>query len=173
MGLPNDILNILFGGYSASYRRMRGIILGSTYPMKSKNTHISKETFYTTFARLKRNGYVIKKNNEWAITRKGKDYFKKKVDFLLPSHSHPHSSLPGKSEEKKNKKIIIAFDVPEKYRRKRDWLRSELMLLDFIPIQKSVWFGPAPLPQKFIENLDSLKILDYLKFFKAEEKEIV
>jgi DNA-binding transcriptional regulator PaaX len=171
MSLSNNILNILFGGYSASYRHMWRIILGSTYPTKNRNTSVSKETLYTTLARLKRNGYAVKKDNEWVITRKGKEYFRKKINFLLPSHSRPHSS--DRSKTKKNGNIIVAFDIPEKYRRKRDWLRSELIFLDFTPIQKSVWFGSAPLPQKFIENLNSLKILHCLKFFKAEEKEIV
>jgi len=42
-----------------------------------------------------------------------------------------------------------------------------------LPIQKSVWLGPIPLPKDFIENLSELDILQYLKFFKVKEKDIV
>ena len=69
--------------------------------------------------------------------------------------------------------MIIAFDVPEKYRRERDWLRIELKNLGFAMMQKSVWYGSSPLPQDFITSLDDLKILKFIKFFDVKEHEIV
>ena len=69
--------------------------------------------------------------------------------------------------------MIVAFDVPEHERYKRDWLREELLVLGFEPIQKSVWFGPSPLPENFVRELGSRELLSYLKFFRAREEELV
>jgi len=45
--------------------------------------------------------------------------------------------------------------------------------LGFEPIQKSVWFGPAPLPEDFLESLSELNLLPFLKFFRTTEEELV
>lgn len=68
--------------------------------------------------------------------------------------------------------MIVVFDIPEKKRRYRDWLRSELVSFDFDLIQKSVWFGPS-LPPEFIEYLDKEGLLKYVRFFRAEEKDLI
>lgn len=167
MSLSDDILTILFS-YSAGYKRMRQLLFSPTYPRLRKRSEIKQEVLYTTLGRLKRNGLVTKKDNNWTMTKKGKEYFHKRIKSLLPFHSPP---LEIKKNLKKN--MVVAFDIPEKYREKRKWLRAELTLLGFLPIQKSVWFGPAPLPKDFIIKLNELDILQYLKFFKAEEKDIV
>jgi len=54
---------------------------------------------------------------------------------------------------------ILIFDVPEKIRGKRDFLRRELIDFGFYPLQKSVWVYPYPC---FDE------ILFIGKFFNAE-----
>jgi DNA-binding transcriptional regulator PaaX len=76
-------------------------------------------------------------------------------------------------QKNKDKNLIIIFDIPEKERQKRDWLRGELVALGFVSLQKSVWFGPAPIPKKFIEYLAKMNIISYLKFFKATETDLV
>ena len=73
----------------------------------------------------------------------------------------------------KPKNMVIVFDIPEKHKHKRNWLRLELANLGFGLLQKSVWFGPAPLPKTFIRALDELKLLRHLKFFEARETEII
>ena len=69
--------------------------------------------------------------------------------------------------------MVIVFDIPELRRKQRNWLRAELVALDFIPLQKSVWLGPAPLPKEFIKYLSETNLLQYLKFFKAAEEDII
>lgn len=171
MSLSNDILTTLFGGYSASYKAMWRIINGDTRPRRS-NTQVKQSTLYITIARLKKNGLIAKHGDTFKITSKGKEFYNKRRLLSLPSH-FKSASVNTDNGEFIRKNMIIAFDIPEHYRRKRDWLRIDLTMLGFAPIQKSVWFGPAPLPRSFIKNLDDLKILAYLKFFKAEEQEIV
>lgn len=60
---------------------------------------------------------------------------------------------------------VVIFDIPEKERRKRAWLRSALQHLKFKMIQKSVWVGKTKLPKEFLEDLTMLKLLTYVHIF--------
>jgi len=167
MSTADDIFTILLGDYSASYKKLRQVLYAST-PPREQRSYASPKTLYTTLSRLKKNGLVAREGGFWKITKKGGKYFEKKKETSFPRHT-----FYKEIKRYAPKSMIVAFDVPERYRRKRDWLRVELTMLGFKPIQKSVWLGPAPLPKKFIESLDEFNILQFIKFFKAEEKEIV
>lgn len=167
MALADDILTILFD-YSGGYRLMRQQLLNPTYPRTRRSVNVNQKALYVTMARLQQRGLVEKKKKIWGITRKGREYLEEKLSFRLPSHS-----LSRKPSRRREKNMIIAFDIPEKDRRKRAWLRAELVLLGFVPIQKSVWFGPTPLPREFIRNAGDLNILRHLKFFEVKEADIV
>jgi len=56
--------------------------------------------------------------------------------------------------------VIVAFDVPERDRKKRNWLRAALCMLGLKPLQKSVWVGKVMLPQEFFEDLEALGLSD-------------
>jgi len=137
---------------------------------KKPETSISEGSLRVTLSKLKKRGLLDNKKGrgKWEITPKGLTYLHKlkKRELDLPTHISKISST-------KVKNMIIVFDIPEKERKKRSWLRIELTNLGFSMLQQSVWFGPAPLPDKFIESLDYLKLLPYLKFFKATEADIV
>ena len=45
--------------------------------------------------------------------------------------------------------------------------------LGFEMLQRSVWLGPSPVPQEFIDSLRKLQILQYMKFFEAKEADII
>ena len=117
---------------------------------------------------MKRLGFIKIENRILLITQKGKEYVQEKLAKKLPRHAVLITNM-----KKKTNNLIIAFDVPEKYRYKRDWLRDELACLMFVSIQKSVWFGPGPLAKEFIEKLNELDLLPYIKFFSAKETEII
>ncbi|MEK7166804.1 MAG: hypothetical protein AAB732_00070 [Patescibacteria group bacterium] len=69
-----------------------------------------------------------------------------------------------------DKKIrIVIFDIPEKKRKYRDWLRRELCLLEFKLLQKSVFVGKYPLPQGLIEEIDNYNLTPYVFIFIVEE----
>lgn len=127
------------------------------------------ENLSVALSRLKKNGLVSREGHIWAITQRGEKFLRDHPILTLI----PHRKKITHEENRRKKNMIIAFDIPEQYRRKRNWLRVELVNLGFIKIQKSFWFGPAPLSQDFIESLHSLQLLPYLKFFNAKEEEIV
>ncbi len=177
MSLADDIL-IILTSYSGGYRLMRQRIRG--YYGKPKAYHPSRrdyltriktfkdETLRKTLSRLKKRGLVENPKSIWRITKKGRDYITTKLADRLNFHGVYKQSLKTRA-----KSMIIAFDIPESYRRAREWLRYELRLLGFELLQKSVWIGPSPLPKEFIEAINELNLISYMKFFRATEEDIV
>lgn len=172
MSLVEEILTILTD-YHGGYKLMRSRMSGYTGPIpsgKKKNyreiQEIKDASLRSTLSRLKKQGLINNKKGIWEIKKEGREYLKKKLGSKIPHFDH----LKSKNKEKE---IIVVFDIPEKKKYRRNWLRVELVALGFIPLQKSVWLGPAPLPKEFIEYLSKINLLQYLKFFKAAEAEII
>ena len=165
-----DFLLAFLGSSPGSYKKLWMDMAGYSWPddlphQKSKKKP-KKEVLRTTLHRLKKRGFVEHSNHIWNITAKGKEYLETKLASVLPLRR-------GRSSKVKKRNLIVAFDIPEAVRRKRNWLREELVWHGFEQLQKSVWLGPGPLPQEFIEDLHHLGILQYIRFFQATEKEII
>lgn len=140
---------------------MAGYSWPEDFPYHKSRKQLKEEVLKTTLSRLKRKGFVENNNHVWKLTQKGKEYIVRKF-------------LRKKTKAQKRKPcLIIAFDIPENMRWKRDWLRGMLILFYFKQLQKSVWFGPAPLPHDFMEMLRERDILPYLRFFEAKEADII
>ncbi|PIR88022.1 MAG: hypothetical protein COU10_01425 [Candidatus Harrisonbacteria bacterium CG10_big_fil_rev_8_21_14_0_10_45_28] len=168
MSLTDDLLIILTdysGGYKLLRKKMRGW-MDIPKPKRIDYQKLKEQTLRTTLSRLKKRGLVENKNGIWAITKKGIEFLKNKLISKIPHFGH----LKTKN---KKKEMVVIFDIPEIRKKQRNWLRMELMALGFIPLQKSVWLGPAPLPKEFIKYLSDTNLLPYLKFFKATEEDIV
>lgn len=179
MSIAEDLLTILTN-YSGGYKLMRQKLYSPTYPWpdgykKIKKTQdeaikeikeIKEGTLRKTLSRLKKQGLVENKNRIWVITKQGREYLKNKQSLRNLHFGHL------KIKNAKNNMIVI-FDIPEIRKKQRNWLRGDLMALEFIQLQKSVWFGPAPLPKEFIKYLNDTNLLQYLKFFKVAKEEIV
>ena len=97
-------------------------------------------------------------NKEFAISKLGRV----KLDKLK-------GGLPGRQYEKKsqNNSIIISFDIPERLRRKRNWVRGVIKNLGFEMIHQSVWVGKTKIPKEMIEDLEKLKILEFVEIFEV------
>ena len=121
----------------------------------------SRLTFSAVLSRLRKEGFVVRKKSKkfavWRITPKGL--------ILLQTET-----------KKKNKLIkdgisrIVTFDIPEKQRKKRRWIREELLELGYQPLQKSVWLGFSPLPEDFFKDLDLLSLKKHIHIFSIEKK---
>ncbi len=166
MSLTDDVLTICFSGYHTSYKAIRRKLVGlEAVPYKYKSEinyqNIKEQTLKTTLYRLKKKGLLEKKKDGWVTTKIGKNLIEKKLKHF-------------KQYQKSFKKdLIIIFDIPEEHKKERYWLRKELINLGFKLLQKSVWIGPAALPEEFIQYLNQINILPYLKFFAAKEVNIV
>ncbi len=147
-----------------SYRRAREAVYGrdvGRYPV------FSKQKFYTLLNHLKREGLVEKEKAEsgtlWQITGKGKrmlSNFYKQKQYVIPSYEKSKSPVT----------TIIIFDIPERERWKRFWLRTALLSLDFSLLQKSAWIGKNKIPERFIKDLDERKMLNYVHIFEVTKK---
>lgn len=171
MALRHDILTILTS-YHEGYQIMRRGITnpyGLPFFELKKRTELRAPTLSVTLSRLKKNGLVMQSGGSWSITTRGKKFLDEHP-LPIPYPEHTKKVAP---KSQKERGMIVAFDIPEQHRKKRDWLRRELVGLGFTKIQKSFWYGPAPLSKDFIRSLHALDLLSHLKFFNAREEEIV
>jgi len=177
MNVTDDTL-IILGSYSRGYalmrRRLRGYTGPADFPRLKQSLDVKENTLRITLSRLKKRGLVQNRTGTWTITKQGRKYLEERLEKFLKGIFFSIAHAPySKITHKNQRNMIVAFDIPEKQKNKRDWLRAELRNLGFIPLQKSVWFGPSPLSESFIKAIHELNILQCLKFFKASEYEIV
>ena len=78
----------------------------------------------------------------------------------------------SQSNKKSGIKLII-FDIPEKDRIKRDWLRFKLEQLGFRKMQMSVWWGRGALPEEFIADLAKYEILPHVHILAVSQRGII
>ena len=149
---------VLDGFFPAKYPEAR---LWRTLLNTKPDYIFSKPTFSVILSKLRKEGFVerveSKQKSKWHITEKGKMYLKRKRD---------ESFNPAKDGITR----IIAFDIPEPHRKKRRWIREELLGLGYQPLQKSVWIGFSPLPNNFFEDLDLLSLRKHIHIFSVAKK---
>ena len=104
--------------------------------------------------KLKKEGLLDVSEGKIRITKKGKERLSKIKSSYLPD---------GRYEKISDGELkIIAFDIPEKERRKRRWVRDVLTNMGFRMLQKSVWYGKKGVPERFITDLREMNILEYV-----------
>ncbi len=118
-------------------------------------------TVRSTLSRLHKEGLVVNQKNQWGATRKG-------IDQLAAKKLFSKFESPFDKNTKPN--TLIAFDIPEKERTKRHWLRGQLKIYGYTMIQQSLWYGPGPLPKECLERFSKLEIRERLKIFKINLK---
>ncbi|KKT26388.1 MAG: PaaX family transcriptional regulator [Parcubacteria group bacterium GW2011_GWA2_43_9b] len=64
---------------------------------------------------------------------------------------------------------VVIFDVPERKKEYRNWLRNNLYSLNFKQLQKSVFIGKQALPLSFIQEISHLKLDDFVHIFNIRE----
>ncbi|MDP3093245.1 MAG: CRISPR-associated endonuclease Cas2 [bacterium] len=77
-----------------------------------------------------------------------------------------------KDKRRDGKWQMITFDVPEKKRRLRDLLRSNLIFLGYRMLQKSIWVCPFDVKSETEKFLREYSLDPYVKIFLIEETEI-
>lgn len=123
----------------------------------------SQETVSTTLSRMKKRKLVVfsgpNKKAIWRITANGRRHFKKaetKNNFDLPPED-------GKTR-------VVVFDIPESKCSGRNWLRAKLLECDFAPLQKSVYIGTRPLPDKLLRELKDRELFSYVHIMGLENE---
>ncbi len=126
---------------------------------EKKQRMISEAAFRTALSRLKKQGIVEGAGwGLWQLTKKGREVTHSEKEKRMAYERIRHISQSKKD-------TIIIFDVPEKKRKMRDYLRFELVSLGYAQLQKSVWIGGGPLPKEFMEFVREKKLIDTMHIF--------
>jgi len=168
-----DLLDIVTSDYSTSYRKARRSLLRGPPQFQSDwaDRYRQRQAFHALLNKLKREGFIVRKekkrNSLWSITTSG---IRKLA--VLREKSEKWKSLPRLRYGKQRglRLIIFAFDIPERERRKRQWLRTALVALGFKKLQQSVWVGKIQIPPEFIKDLKDHSLLPCVHIFSVTEK---
>lgn len=77
-----------------------------------------------------------------------------------------HTSFSSSFRKDSPKNLLLVYDIPEERKKERDWFRRQLIKFEYVMIQKSVWVGPSPLPEDFLNYLKEIKIKNNFRTFK-------
>jgi len=129
------------------------------YQRKEARKYFSQLIYY-----LKKKGYI-----------KIKNLGAKKGVILTEKGSEKVLKTKLKIEEKKRrpdgKWIMLIFDIPERKRHLRDFLRSVIYFLGYKMLQRSVWICPYDVLKKTEVVLRKYSLDRYVKIFLIEEIE--
>lgn len=125
--------------------------------------HKNKKSFQPAITRLKQMGLIKKDESDiFRLTKKGgKEAF---FSFINAEISCCHSQRNIKKTRWDGKWRIILFDIPEKKKHQRHYLRSVIKALGFKEFQKSVWIYPYKIPSFLTKLLAEESILPYTRF---------
>lgn len=124
-----------------------------------KSYRFSKQTFSTILWRLQKQGLVSRKSGRWHVSDKA-------LKLLHGVNFAPNAGLPPEDGLIR----IVIFDIPERDRKKRHWLRSELVLSGYKMLQKSVWIGYRPLPADFLDGIEYMNLRHCIHVFGVNKK---
>jgi len=141
---------------SARSTRIYRKILWSRVYMRQKN--LSTEAFRQHIYRLHKKGIIEAKGNKVYIYRENL------LKFSVKRNSIMKNIFPDKTE-----KVLISFDIPEKKKKMRDWLRNQIKYWDFEMIHESLWLGYGPLPKAFNDRLKHLGIYKNVRVFRVRK----
>lgn len=86
----------------------------------------------------------------------------------IDKKSHPPIPQTKYTTPRKSRRLtMVIFDIHERERWKRDWLRSVLHNFGFKKIQKSVWIGALQLPNEFLDDLRKLNLMSSVHIFSV------
>lgn len=125
-----------------------------------------KKHYYATISHLVREGLVerinIKNKLFLKITASGRD----RLAFLGQKAPLHFSAIePVYQKTPSTEAVIVSYDIPEKERWKRDWMRRNLLNFGFKLVQKSLWHGNYKLPEEFIDDLKTLELIGKVQIF--------
>lgn len=168
--VSTGLFDAFTSGYGTSYRKFSRVARSGPAPFKTDwaESYREYQRFYTLLNKLRCDGLVVNEGKRraaiWKITEKGIAKLKK-IQNKTPLISTPPVYKGGKGE----KLYVISYDIPERERHKRVWLRAALLSLGFSPLQKSVWVGKRLIPEDFIHDLRKWDMVRYVHIFEVSK----
>ena len=170
VGGAGDVVEaFLRAGYGASYSRYNRV-LGQLHDERAMEDakRIETQRVQSMIYKLKKSGLVKTEDRGGKhltlLTIRGKEKLNKlraQNNTRLPASTYPH--------EAHARFTIVTFDIAERDRRKRGWLRDVLKNLTFTMLQKSVWIGKVKIPETLLEDLRKLRLLGPVEIFEISK----
>ena len=136
------------------------------YAKKYGYSSLYKNRYHHSLYYLKRQGFIDKNDaGIFYLTPAGE-----KEAFFAYLNGEINTYTPKKQKWDKKWRIIF-FDVPEKKRHYRDYLRTILKVIGFKEFQKSIWIYPYPVPRFLKDLLFEEQIKQYTRFITTYEIE--
>ena len=158
----------LAAGYGASFGKLESEYKKRSdkrfnQKIKRDQNRESKKRLGKYMSKLKTDGLlvVVPDGNNLILSQKGKQKLKT-LKNKMPFRGYVKKSHP--------RLVIISFDIPELYRRERDWFREALKYLGFSMTHKSLWVGKISVPKQLILDLERLRILEHVKIFEVTKE---
>ena len=117
-----------------------------------------RNSINVALSRLEMKQYITFEGSFLKLTEDGRKYIARRKARL--------QIFKSSFKKKSSKNLLVIFDIPEVRKAEREWFRFHLKKFNYIMIQRSVWVGPSPLPEEFINYLRYIKLLDCIKTFK-------
>ena len=129
-----------------------------------RETLLEKQRLYELIYRLERDGLVHATGKKRAKRLRISEHGERKKEGLKQRLSRNLPEVRYVTEPAATI-TICTFDVPEREKHKREWLRRALAYMEFRMLQKSVWVKRGKLPREFIEDLGRLALFPAVEIF--------
>lgn len=151
--------------YKGSGAPLRGVIFSTREIIETiKEERKEKQRFYNLLLSLKRDGLISldssSKKGTWILSKKG-------INELEELEKEPKQRYP---KDTSKEVIVISYDIPEKYRLHRDWLRGILKFLDFKLLHQSVWIGKTKIPETLLSDIRDREITPFIQIFTISKE---
>ena len=145
------------GSVSSLKRNLRNV--RSSAPSEFNKENKAQQRFRVMMHRLRKDGLI--ENTAEGI---GVRITKKAKKLLTETLTKSGVTFPERNytKEKSHTITLILFDIPERYRKKREWLRGALRMLGFELLQRSAWIGSVGVPKQFLKDIRDMKINEYV-----------
>lgn len=156
-----SFLNAAFPKKYYSYTWLARQMFGLDLKLDDMFQNELRKSIENALYRLKEKGLIYKDKNRknilWKLTNKGEDYVKiiNQIKQIIP----PEDNIVR----------IFVFDIPEKQRKIRDFIRTELISFGYTMLQKSVWLGKRPLPLSFVKSIKEKGLFKNIHLFEIKE----
>ncbi len=169
-----DVGDIMAAMVMAGADRRPSNIKGLIYQLRRSRGNflidrLERRRYYELLHKMKRDGLIFSGKVDGRKVFKLTKHGIKKLHFIRKklSDNSTVSPLPHYYKIDGKDFMIISFDIPEKERQKRKWMRSALREMGFHMVQQSFWAGKVNIPKGFIDDLRRSELLAYIEIFRA------
>ncbi len=122
------------------------------YELVKKRRHKNQQIFNNNLHRLKNKGVISFDSKKNVVINK------KELQSYV-SFKNMNVKPTGEIQ------VLVLFDIPEKKRKVRNWLRLQLKLWNFKMIQQSAWLGGRSITERIFRPLKSIRYKKMRKSF--------